>query len=128
MTIQDAMTILTGPDDAATVYFRERTSATLRARFEPVVRTSMQQVGVYATYRTLLARYESLPFAKPMPPSLEGMITDRTLDGLFSVLAQEEARIREDPVARTTDLLRRVFGNPAAPSRAARGRPAGSRS
>jgi hypothetical protein len=54
-----------------------------------------------------------LPFTKPMPPSLESYVTQKTLDGLFSVLATEEARIREDPAARTTALLQRVFGQPS---------------
>jgi hypothetical protein len=110
MTIQDAFEILRGPDDAATAYFRQKTSATLQARFAPVVTTAMKKVGVYAKYQDLLGRYTSLPFAKPMPPSLEDYVTTKTLDGLFTVLAREEAKIRDDPAARTTALLRQVFG------------------
>ncbi len=111
MTIADAFAILRGPDDAATQYFHEKTTGPLEARFEPVVKQAMDDVGVYAQYKKLIGRYEMLPFAKPMPPSLEGYVTQKTLDGLFSVLAQEEARIREDPVARTTSLLQKVFGS-----------------
>lgn len=111
MTIADAFEILHGPDDAATAYFREKTSGPLEARFEPVVGRAMNEVGLYAQYQTLRDRYEMLPFAKPVPPSLEDYVTRKTLDGLFNVLATQEARIREDPVARTTALLREVFGS-----------------
>jgi len=110
MTLADAFAILNGPDDAATDYFRQHTSGALRARFSPVVDRSMESVGLYAQYRDLMARYDALPFVKPQVPDLVGYVTDRTLDGLFDVLAREEKAIREDPAARTTALLRRVFG------------------
>jgi len=113
MSIADAFTILDGPEDAATRYFQDRTSDALRARFEPVVSASIAQVGLYGLYAKLVARYEAIPFATKRPAlDLEGYVTDRTLEGLFSRLATEEARIREDPAARTTALLRRVFGAP----------------
>ncbi len=110
MTIADAFEILRGPDDAATLYFREKTAGPLEARFAPVVTAAMKEVGLYAQYQKLLDRYALVPFSKPMPPSLESYVTQKTLDGLFSVLADEEARIREDPAARTTELLQKVFG------------------
>jgi len=111
MSIADAFAILNGPDDAATRYFQDRTSDTLRARFEPVVSASIAQVGLYGLYTELVARYEAIPFATKRPSlDLEAYVTNRTLEGLFSRLATEEARIREDPGARTTALLRRVFG------------------
>lgn len=111
MSIADAFAILNGPEDAATRYFQDRTSEELRARFEPVVSASMAQVGLYGLYTKLVARYEAIPFATKRPSlDLEGYVTNRTLEGLFSRLAMEEARIREDPGARTTALLRRVFG------------------
>lgn len=111
MTIQDAFAILRGPPDAATRYFRDKTSGPLRARFEPVVATAIEKVGLYRSYKDLKSRYDALPFAKPVAPDLEGYVMDRTLDGLFGVLADEEAKIREDPAARTTALLRKVFGS-----------------
>jgi hypothetical protein len=110
LTIRDAFEILDGPDDAATVYLREQTGAPLRARFEPVVTGAMEAVGLYRIYAELVVRYEALPFAKPAAPDLDAYVTDRALDGLFETLAAEEARIRADPAARTTALLRRVFG------------------
>jgi hypothetical protein len=110
MTISDAATILDGPDDAATRYFQQRTSAALRTRFSPIVDSAMQQVGVYRSYSEAMRLYDSIPFAEKPSLDLEGYVLDRTLSGLFGTLADEEARIREDPAARTTALLRQVFG------------------
>ena len=117
MSIRDAFEILQGPDDAATRYFERVTSDRLRRRFEPVIKETMEDVGVYATYSTLRARYDAIPFSKPVAPNLETYLTDRTLSALFSVLAEEEASIREDPAARTSALLRKVFGSPEAQAR-----------
>lgn len=113
MTIADAFEILNGPEDAATRYFQARTSETLRTRFEPVATRAMQEVGLYAIYRDLVARYEQIPLMKPPAVDLEAYVADRTLDALFLEIAKEEARIRSDPAARSTALLRRVFGTPA---------------
>lgn len=116
MTIADAFEILNGPEDAATRYFQQRTSQELRNQFEPVAALAMQEVGLYSVYQQLLARYEQIPFTKPPAVDLESYVADQTLSALFSELAREEARIREDPAARSTALLRRVFGTPAASS------------
>jgi hypothetical protein len=113
LTLEDAFAILNGPDDAATEYFRRHTSDALRARFTPVD-DSMRAVGLYERYREWMDRYAALPIARPDAPDLAGYVTERTLDGLFTVLAAEEKAIREDPASRTTALLRRVFG--ASPS------------
>jgi hypothetical protein len=119
MSIADAFEILNGPDNAATVYFQERTSASLRREFSPVAASAMQEVGLYRAYREIVARYDAIPFTKPPALDLEAYITDQTLSALFAELALEEARIREDPAARSTALLRRVFGSvttsPASP-------------
>jgi hypothetical protein len=117
MSIRDAFEILQGPDDAATRYFERVTSERLRNRFEPVIKQTMEDVGVYATYSALRTRYDAIPFTKPPAPDLERYLTDRTLAALFSALAEEEADIREDPAARTTALLRKVFGSPEATGR-----------
>jgi len=111
MTIQDAFSILDGPPNAATVFFRDRTSAELTSRFEPVVKSAMDQVGVYTVYSNLVDRYNTIPLVRPVELDLEAYIVDKTLAGMFSVLETEELRIREDPLARTTDLLKRVFGS-----------------
>lgn len=109
MTVADAFGILDGGPTAATDFFRERTRAPLRARFAPVVESAMNEVGLYELYRELTRRYDALPFAKAPAPDLGDWITDRTLAALFSRLGDEERLIRQDPVARTTELLRRVF-------------------
>jgi hypothetical protein len=110
MTIQDAFGILNGGDDAATRYFRQATEDSLRAHFEPVVASAMQEVGVYRAYDGLVSRYGALGLLGDPRASLDAHVTQATLDGLFSVLAREEKKIREDPAARTTALLRQVFG------------------
>lgn len=111
MTLADAFAILEGPDDAATSYFRERTEGALRARFQPLVQGKMEELGLYGTYEGLLARYQALPLAEKPDLDLTSYVTEHALAGLFTVLAREEGRIREDPLARTTALLQRVFGN-----------------
>ena len=111
MTVQDAFGILNGPENAATEYFRVQTSDALRARFSPVVSDAMREVGLYRAYRDVVTKYEALPFSKPVAPDLETYVADHALLSLFQTLSEEEGRIREDPAARTTHLLRRVFGS-----------------
>lgn len=110
LTIQDALGILNGGDDAATRYFRGSSENALRARFAPVVASAMSQAGVYQAYDGLASRYAALRLLGDPKAMLDEHVTNETLDGLFSVLAAEEKRIREDPAARTTALLRQVFG------------------
>lgn len=111
MTISDAFAILRGNDTAATDYFRSNTESQLRARFSPIVREKTASVGLGRLYGNLADTYEALPLTgKPELVDLDAYVTDRALDGLFTVLAEEEQAIRRDPAARTNDLLRRVFG------------------
>lgn len=110
MTIQDAFGILNGPENAATMYFRDRTAQELTSRFGPVVDDVMQQLGVVRVYEDLVTRYNAIPLVRPVEFNLESYVVSQTLDGMFSTLASEEQRIREDPVARTSALLQRVFG------------------
>jgi hypothetical protein len=111
MTVSDAFGILTGGNTAATDFFRDRTSATLRTRFHPIVEQKIEEVGLSRVYSRIADSYNSLPVAgKQRLVDLDEYVTDRALDGLFTVLATEEQKIRQDPLARTTDLLRRVFG------------------
>lgn len=109
MTIADAFGILRGGDTAATDYLRDRTTDSLRGRFQPIITTKMEKVGLYRTYNRLAESYNKLPFTQRPAVDLESYLTERALDGLFTTLAEEETKIREDPVARTTELLRRVF-------------------
>ncbi|MCY2931157.1 MAG: DUF4197 domain-containing protein [Planctomycetota bacterium] len=114
MSFADARAILTGPDTAATDYFRAKTSASLKALYQPVVTARMRELGVVATYDGLLAKYAAIPLTtKPALPRIEDYVTDRALEGLFKIVAQEEQQIRHNPAARTTALLQRVFGGPS---------------
>ena len=110
MTIADARRILNGPDTAATDYFRARTTAPLTAAFRPIVGRALDEVGVTRQYRALVAQYDRIPLAKPQAVDLDDYVTARALSGLFLVLGEEERRIRTDPAARTTEILRDVFG------------------
>lgn len=113
MSIPDAFGILHGGETAATDYFRRTTTALLTARFQPIVTTSMEEVGVYNIYNDLVAKYNQLPIDKPEAVDLDDYVTERTIDGIFTVLEGEEKRIREDPAARTTKLLKKVFADSA---------------
>lgn len=115
MTIQDARDIFEGPDDAATSYLRDKTSGRLKDMFEPEVHNAMARVDVTRRYQELTGQLASMPFLDQAGDlDLDGYVTDRALDGLFFMLAQEEQKIRSDPAARVTDLLEEVFGRAGA--------------
>jgi hypothetical protein len=109
MTVSDAFGILKGHDTAATDYFREKTSNELRSRFHPIVKSKMSEVGLYQMYNEITDYYNKIPLKTAPALDLDEYITERTLNGLFTILGQEEKKIREDPLARTTDLLKCVF-------------------
>jgi len=111
MSFSDAWGILKGPDDAATQFFRRTSEGRLRQKFQPVINQSMQKIGFYGDYQKMLNAYQSLPLSDKPDLNIENYIMQRTLDGLFVMVADEEAKIRHDPAARVTELLRRVFGN-----------------
>ncbi|MCH9646765.1 MAG: DUF4197 domain-containing protein [Deltaproteobacteria bacterium] len=109
MSLRDVFGILRGGETAATDYLYSRTHDSLRGRFEPIVETKMSEVGLYQQYNRLSATYNALPLGQKPAVDLTDYITQEALDGLFEILGEEERRIREDPIARTTELLRRVF-------------------
>jgi hypothetical protein len=109
MTFDDARRILSGADSEATDYFRSKTSDRLYNEFKPVVSSSMDTVGVTRSYKEMMGTYTSLPFTKDTPFDLDHYVTGKALDGLFYMMAQEEKKIRTDPAARVTDLLKKVF-------------------
>lgn len=111
MTLQDARGILSGPDDVATLFFRRSGEAKLLERFQPIVQEATDKAGVTANYKRLMLQMD--PFAQYLGKDagdLDGYITRRALDGLFLMVAEEERRIRTDPLARGTELLKKVFG------------------
>jgi len=110
MTFDDARKILTGGDTAATDYFKRTSSAQLTTAFSPIVHQSMQNVGVVKKYETMM---QSAPGGSVLAGKLDldKYVVGKTLDGLFYVLGQEEQKIRKNPAARTTSLLKEVFGH-----------------
>lgn len=112
MTIDDARRILGGAETAATEYFRGKTSTRLTKAFTPIVERAMNEVGVSRQYGDLLEQARGIPFFHAEEYDLNRYVVGKALDGLFHVLGEEERKIRRDPAARVTDLLREVFGSP----------------
>lgn len=110
MTIEDAWSILRGQPDAATQYLKRTTSAQLREKFKPVIQTSLNKVNATKYYGDIVNRYNQIPLVQKVNPNLDEYATDKAIEGLFIMIAREEKNIRENPVARTTELLKRVFG------------------
>jgi len=109
MTIQDAWGILKGDRDAATQYLKRTTTTQLTNAFKPVIRQSLDKTNATKYYADLVNRYNQIPLVQKVNPNLDEYATQKAIDGLFMLVAQEEEKIRENPVARTTELLRRVF-------------------
>lgn len=110
MTIQDAWGILKGNETAATDYLRRVTSDQLREKFKPVIASSLEKVNATKYYSDLVTTYNKLPLVQKVDPDLNEYATTKAMDGLFLLIADEEQKIRKDPVARTTELLKKVFG------------------
>ena len=110
MSIDDARKILSGGNTAATEYFKSKTSSKLYEEFKPSVAESMNQVGVTRSYNAMMSKVPAVPFAKPESVDLDHYVTNKALDGLFYMVGQEEQKIRTNPAAQTTDLLKKVFG------------------
>ncbi|MEM7258438.1 MAG: DUF4197 domain-containing protein, partial [Pseudomonadota bacterium] len=111
MTLEDAKGILSGPDDAATQYFRQAMGPQLATAMKPIVDDSLNQVGAVRSFNDLLARYRQIPLAPPVEADLTDHVVSRGMDGIFHYLAVEEKAIRNDPLRRTSEILRRVFGH-----------------
>ena len=111
MSVDDAQGILTGPDDAATQYFRSNTEAELSDRMQPIVAAATARTGVTSAYKNMTASAGGLTrMLSGSAPDIDAYITTRTLDGLFLMIAEEEVKIRKNPVARSTELMQKVFG------------------
>jgi len=111
MTFDDARKILQGSDTAATDYFKAKTSKKLQDTFLPTVTDVMGQVGVNQQYEALVGQYKAVPFANKIVFDPNQYVTEKATDGLFFVVGQEEKKIRTNPAARVTDLLKEVFGS-----------------
>ena len=111
MTIRDAFGILNGDAGAATRYLRRTTDDDLYDAFLPVVQSALEQSSATRYYADIVESYNKIPFARRIDPDLDRYATEKSIEGLFVLIAEEEARIRANPAARTTQLLRRVFGS-----------------
>ncbi len=110
MSISDGLKILKGSNSAATDYLKSATTGQLKNEFKPVVKTSLQKVEVTKYWKPLVKSYNKVPMVKKMNPDLDEYVTTRAIDGLFKLIAEEELKIRKDPAARVTELLKEVFG------------------
>jgi hypothetical protein len=112
MSVDDAKGILAGPQDAATQFFRKATGSDLTAKFSPIVQQAMTKCGTTAAYQQLLDKAKGVsPLFSNPSLDLNAYVTSKAMDGLFKTVAEEEKRIRENPLARSTDLLKSVFGS-----------------
>jgi hypothetical protein len=111
MTIEDAWGILKGDQDAATQYLKRTTTAQLKEKFAPSVQNALNKVNATKYYTDIVTRYNSIPMVQKVNPDLNDYATDMAIQGLFTMIAKEEKNVRQDPVARTTDLLKKVFGS-----------------
>ena len=109
MTIQDAWGILRGEPDAATQYLKRTTSAQLREKFKPVIQNALNKVNATKYYGDIVNTYNQIPLVQDVNPDLNEYATEKAMEGLFALIAKEEKNIRENPVARTTELLKKVF-------------------
>jgi hypothetical protein len=118
MSIADAKAILTGPNDAATQYFRRVTQTNLHAKFLPIVKTATDKTGVTSSYKRIMATASGSNYLgsfgsgllNPESLDIDVYVTDKALDGLFKMIATEEKLIRENPMAQSSGLLQKVFG------------------
>jgi hypothetical protein len=110
MNISDALQIVRGNNNAATQYLARTTTPELKVKFSPVIKSSLDKVDATRLWAELITAYNQIPFVARQNPDLTGYVTDKAISGLFTMIAKEELKIRQNPVARTTELLKRVFG------------------
>ena len=110
MSVADAKQILTGGDDSATQYFKRVTYEPLKLKFAPIITQATAKEKLAEAYDKVAQKGVALGLLKPEDASLEGYVTDRTLDGLFVIIADEERAIRKDPLGQASNLVKKVFG------------------
>jgi len=109
MTMEDVKGIYEGPDDAATQYFKTKMSPELSKEMKPVIEDSLSQVGAVKSYDDMMKGYKSIPFVPDVKADLTDHVVEKGMDGIFYYMAKEEAAIRQNPVKRTSELLKKVF-------------------
>ena len=111
MSISDGFAILRGSDNAATQYLKDKTSSELKVTFQPIIKNAIDQVEVTKYWNPIISTYNKIPFVDDQNPDLEDYVTTKAMDGLFLMIEKEEKNIRANPMARVTDLLKKVFGS-----------------
>ncbi|HSU28450.1 MAG TPA: DUF4197 domain-containing protein [Chitinophagaceae bacterium] len=111
MTINDAINIVKGPKDAATQYFKQKTTNQLIAAFSPSVKSSLDKTDATKYYGNIVNTYNNIPFTQDVNPDLTSYVVGKAVDALFDQVAKEELNIRSNPLARTSDILKKVFGS-----------------
>ncbi len=109
ITLRDAFSILNGEDDAATNYLKKETQQFLYNSCKPIIRKAMEDVRVYKKWNSLVTQYNSIPLTEKINPNLEDYITNKAVEGVFFLIALEENKIRKNPSARTSEILKKVF-------------------
>ncbi len=110
ITITDGLNILRGNNDAATQFLKKGSMDGLKAAFKPIVKSSLNKVELTKYWKPLTKTYNQIPLVKKMNPDLEEYVTLKAIEGLFTLIAEEELKIRKDPAARINDILKKVFG------------------
>ena len=110
MSIKDAVNIVKGENNAATMYLKQSSSGELNTKFQPVIKASLDKVNATKYWEDLIKAYNRIPMVQKMNPNLTQYVTTKAIEGLFLMVAKEELKIRKDPKAQTTALLKKVFG------------------
>jgi len=110
MSITDALQIVNGKENAGTEYLKKQTTIELQKEFKPVIQASLDKVGATQHYGKIVTAYNKIPGVQKLNPDLADYVTEKAIDGLFAMVQEEELKIRKDPVARATELLKKVFG------------------
>jgi hypothetical protein len=110
ITIEDGWNILRGSDSAATLYLKSKTSQPLTNAFAPIIEQSLEKVNATKYWNTVFTSYNKIPMVQKINPNLTDYVTDKALYGIFHEVALQEVQIRNNPAARTTQLLKKVFG------------------
>ena len=111
MTINDAINIVKGSETAGTDYLYDNTNVELVEAFKPSIKSSLNKVDATKHWKSIIKTYNKIPFVKKINPDLELYVTQKTIEGLFHILSEEEKEIRKNPQKRTTNILKKVFGN-----------------
>lgn len=111
LSINDAINLVRGEKDAATQYLQKNTTQSLTDKFQPIIVASLEKVNAIKHWEAVMNSYNKIPLVQKVNPDLEAYVTERAILGLFTMVAQEELAIRNNPVARTSEVLKKVFGN-----------------